>query len=191
MDLHRTAIVTVARRRWSGWLFFALFLATVVVSNWLVSSVGVVSIGFGLHATAGVFAAGLGFTFRDLLQDQSGRAWVVIAIVGGAILSALFSPQLALASGAAFLASETLDFGVYTPLRDRGRFLSGVAASNCVGLLVDSVLFLWLAFHSLDYLAGQVIAKSYMTILAVIVLYGFRRRQTLVTTSISKRAGTT
>jgi hypothetical protein len=40
-------------------------------------------------------------------------------------------------------------------------------AAHPGGAVVDSALFLWLAFGSLDYLAGQVIGKSYSTIAVV------------------------
>jgi uncharacterized PurR-regulated membrane protein YhhQ (DUF165 family) len=156
--------------RWAGYSFFLLFLATVLVANWLAAKVGIIGVGFGLRAPAGVLAAGLAFTFRDLLQDQLGRLWVVVAIMVGAGLSALFSPQFALASGVAFLLSEVADFAVYTPLRQRGHRLVGVLVSNVVGLVLDSALFLWLAFQSLEFLPGQVVAKLYMTIAAVGVL---------------------
>jgi uncharacterized PurR-regulated membrane protein YhhQ (DUF165 family) len=82
---------------------------------------------------------------------------------------------LALASGTAFLASELADMLVYVPLRRR-HWLGAVALSNTVGLVVDSALFLWLAFGSLDFLAGQVVGKAEMTVLAVGVLWLVRRR---------------
>lgn len=153
----------------------------------------------GLVAPSGVLWAGLAFTLRDLVQEQfgrvpttvdvsradykdivaraerSGRIWTVGAIVVGAILSALVSPQFAVASGAAFLVSELADFAVYTPLRRR-HWLAAVALSNTVGLVADSVLFLQIAFGSLDFLAGQAVGKLWMTVLAVALLRIWRRR---------------
>jgi hypothetical protein len=52
------------------------------------------------------------------------------------------------------------------PLRER-RWLLAVAASNLVGLLIDSVLFLQIAFGSLDFIEGQIIGKIWTTIFAV------------------------
>ena len=155
-----------------GWL--AAYIGTIFAANWALVTFGLVPVGFGLLAPAGVLFAGLAFTFRDLLHDALGRWWVLAAIVVGAALSALVSPQFALASGAAFLLSELADFAVYTPLRRR-HWLGAVAASNVVGLVVDSALFLWLAFGSLQFLPGQVVGKSYMTVLAVLVLWSWRR----------------
>jgi hypothetical protein len=54
------------------------------------------------------------------------------------------------------------------------RHLAAVALSNVVGLLVDSLLFLPLAFGSLAYLGGQVAGKVATTVLAVAVLAGAR-----------------
>ena len=158
---------------------FAAFVATVWGANWALAKYGVVSIGFGLMAPAGVFFAGLAFTFRDLLHESSGRLWVLVAIVTGALLSALLEDArtFAVASGTAFLVSELADFAVYTPLRERG-WLRAVFASNVVGFTVDSLLFLWLAFGSLEFIQGQLVGKAYMTGLAVVALWLWRRRAT-------------
>ena len=95
------------------------YVAVIVLANWAIQQFGVVPVGFGLVAPAGVYFAGLAFTFRDLVQEQLGRAWTFGAILIGAALSAVISPQFALASGVAFLISELADFLVYTPLRTR------------------------------------------------------------------------
>ncbi len=151
------------------------YVSTIFAANWMVATFGVVPVGFGLAAPAAVYAVGLAFTFRDLTQERLGRSWTLGAVAAGALLSALVSPQLALASGSAFLASELADFAVYTPLRERRQWLLAVAASNSVGLVVDSALFLSLAFGSLDFLAGQVVGKAWMTALAVGGLWLLRR----------------
>lgn len=155
--------------------FLVLFIATIFLANWAIETYGLVPVGPGLIAPAGVYFAGLAFTFRDLAQERLGRWWIVAAIVAGALLSGLVSHKFALASGIAFLVSELLDFAVYTPLRERN-WLGAVAASNVAGLVADSVIFLWLAFDSLQYLPGQVVGKAWMTLLAVAVLWFVRRR---------------
>lgn len=155
--------------------YLILFIATIFFANWAIVTFGLVPVGPGLIAPAGVYFAGLAFTFRDLAQDRLGRGWIVAAIVAGALLSGLVSEKFAVASGIAFLISELLDFAVYTPLRKRN-WLGAVAASNIVGLAADSVIFLWLAFDSLQYLPGQIVGKAWMTLLAVGVLWLLRRR---------------
>lgn len=150
------------------------YIATIFGANWAIATFGLVPVGFGLVAPAGVYFAGLAFSLRDLVHDHLGRGWTLGAIVAGAGLSALVSPQFALASGVAFLVSELADFAVYSPLRAKG-WLTAVAASNVVGLVLDSALFLWLAFGSLDFLAGQLVGKAWMTLIAIAALWAWRR----------------
>lgn len=150
------------------------YAATIVLANWAITMYGTVPIGFNLLAPAGVFFAGLAFTLRDLTQDSLGRRWTFAAVVVGAMLSGFLSGPLAVASGLAFLVSETADLLVYTPLRERG-WLWAIAASNTVGLVIDSMLFLWLAFGSLEFLAGQVVGKVEATLIAVVVLWIWRQ----------------
>lgn len=153
---------------------FLLYLATIVAANLAITHVGLVPVGFGLLAPAGVYVAGLAYTLRDLTQDALGRRWTIAAILVGAALSALLTgPALGLASGIAFLASELLDMAVYTPLRRR-HWLGAVAASNVVGFVADSALFLTLAFGSLEFLPGQLVGKATMTLGAVAVLWYWR-----------------
>lgn len=150
------------------------YIGTIYAANWALVTFGFVPVGFGLLAPAGVYFAGLAFTLRDGVQHMMGKWWVLLAIAAGAALSALVSPQFALASAAAFTFSELTDFVVYTPLAHR-RWLLAVAASNLVGFVADSVLFLWLAFGSLDFVAGQLVGKAWMTALAVVVLLAVRK----------------
>jgi hypothetical protein len=152
----------------------ATYVGTIVAANWLVQHLGAVPVGLGLLAPAGVYMTGLAFTLRDLLHEVAGRWAVLVAILTGAVLSALIAPPaIALASAVAFGTSELADMAVYTPLRERRR-LTAVAVSNLVGLTVDSALFLRLAFGSLQFLPGQIVGKAWMTALAVIVLAGSR-----------------
>ena len=97
-------------------------------------------------------------------------------MAGAALSGAVAPPQLIMASAAAFLLSELADFAVYTPLQSRGLVLA-VLASSVVGLVVDSVLFLWLAFGSLDYVAGQILGKLWMVLLALPVVHWIRKRE--------------
>jgi len=161
-----------------GWVAAAGFVATVWIANWLISHFGVVQVGFGLLAPAGVFAVGVAFTLRDIVHRTLGPYVVMGAIVLGAALSWLIAPAFALASGVAFLVSELADLMVYSPLRDRS-WLGAVVLSNTVGLAIDSALFLWLAFGSLAFFWGQVVGKAWMTLLAVVLLGVVRHRAVL------------
>ena len=82
---------------------------------------------------------------------------------------------LVIASATAWLFAEAADMAVYTPLRKRN-IAAAVMMSGIVGAVADSVLFLWLAFGSLDFLAGQVVAKIYISaIVAVFLWYRSKR----------------
>lgn len=152
------------------------YIFCIVAANATLALVGLIPVGFGLMAPAGVLWAGLSLTMRDLVQDRLGRWPVVWAIVAGAVISLLFAPSFAAASGIAFLVSELADFAVYTPIRRR-HWLAAVALSNTVGLLVDSCLFLWLAFGSLEFLPGLILGKLWVTLATVGVLWIVRRRR--------------
>lgn len=151
------------------------YILVIYLANWAIQQIGPVPVGFGLVAPAGVYFAGLAFTLRDLVQEQLGRWWTVGAIVVGAAFSAVLSPELAIASGTAFLLSELADLAVYTPLRQRN-WLLAVGLSNTVGLIADSVLFLALAFGNLDFLPGQIVGKGWVTLVSVLLLWTVRRR---------------
>lgn len=156
-------------------IWLMAYIGTIFGANWAIEHYGFVPVGFGLMAPAGVYFAGLAFTFRDFVHERYGVRGALIAIAIGAACSWFVSPVFALASAAAFTCSELADLAVYAPLRKRS-WLGAVALSNTVGLVVDSALFLWLAFGSLDYLAGQVVGKAWMTALAVVVLALWRLR---------------
>ena len=51
-----------------------------------------------------------------------------------------------------------------------------MVASGVVGLIVDSIIFLWLAFGSLDFLMGQVVGKGWMVLLSIPLVHYLRRR---------------
>ncbi|MBX0328292.1 VUT family protein [Oscillochloris sp. ZM17-4] len=157
-----------------GMITLVGYVLTILAANLAITYLGIVPVGLGLMAPAGVYFAGLAFSLRDALQETLGRRWVVVAILLGAAVSAALSAQLALASGLAFLFSELADFVVYTPLRQRS-WLGAVVASNTVGAVVDSALFLWLAFGSLAFLSGQIVGKLWMTALTVVIILAWRR----------------
>jgi uncharacterized PurR-regulated membrane protein YhhQ (DUF165 family) len=151
------------------------YLATIPAANWAVTHYGAVPVGFGYTAPAGVYLVGLALVLRDLARETAGRLPVLAAIVVGTLVSYwLATPALATASAAAFALTETLDMAVYEPLRRRGLTVA-MLASNAVGLLADSVLFLKLAFGNLTFLPGQILGKTWMTLAAVGVLIALQQ----------------
>jgi uncharacterized PurR-regulated membrane protein YhhQ (DUF165 family) len=149
-----------------GLACLAGYIATIFAANYAVQHFGFVSVAPGLQAPAGVYFAGLALILRDAVQVLLGRKTSVLAIPVGAALSWFIAPALAVASGTAFLLSETADWLVFTPLQKRG-WNRALIASTIVGACVDSAVFLWIAFHSLAFWQGQVVGKLTMTIAAV------------------------
>jgi uncharacterized PurR-regulated membrane protein YhhQ (DUF165 family) len=174
-----------ARRRLEGYAFLAAFAACVPAANWLIGHVGtvcppgapcLVPVAPGLMAPSGVVMVGLALVLRDLVQRRLGLEWAVAAILFGGLLSWAVAPAaLVAASVMAFLFSEFADLAVYTPLQRRG-FVLAVVASSVVGLVVDTVVFLEIAFRDLDYLWGQVVGKGWMILLSVPFISWLRRR---------------
>lgn len=173
-----------APRRIVGALAATAFVSTLVLANWLTSSLGFVPVGFGFTATAGTFAAGFALALRDLTQDTLGRRGVLAVIVAGAALSFVIAdPFVAVASAVAFLLSELADFAVYSPLRRRSRlgdrrWASAVLASNAVGAVVDTVVFLGIAFGAaaiLPAMAGQLVGKSWATLAYLVIGWAVSR----------------
>lgn len=169
----------------TGFLALAAYAATIPLANWMIGNVGttctpdgpcLIQVGFGLMAPSGVLMIGAALVLRDVVHSMLGWRIAIAAIVAGTIMSAFVAPPaLVIASAVAFLLSELADFSVYAPLRQR-RLVSAVFLSGIVGSVVDSAVFLWLAFGSLDFIAGQVVGKAWMSILALPILFTVRRR---------------
>lgn len=156
----------LSRRIALGSTAVAAYVSTVLVANWATDRYGLVGVGFGLVTTAGTYAAGLALGIRDAVQDLLGRYGVLAAIALGALLSYLVaSPAIATASGIAFAVAEMADLAIYTPLRRRG-FTRAVLASNAVGAIVDTFLFLQIAGSPLtgQVVAGQLVGKGWATL---------------------------
>jgi uncharacterized PurR-regulated membrane protein YhhQ (DUF165 family) len=168
-------ILRSGREHTSGVTALAAFGGAVGAAN-LMSVSWLVPVGFGLHAPSGVYLAGLTFALRDLIHDQVGLAGVLVAVaIGAGAAGLLATSQLAIASATAFAVSELVDTAVYAPLRRRGRPVLAVALSNLAGLAADSTLFVWLAFGTTELLAGQVLGKTWITLLVVPLLSARRR----------------
>jgi queuosine precursor transporter len=154
------------------------FAATVPAANWMMMNVGqcheggpcLIPVGFGRMAPSGVLMIGAALVLRDAVHRIAGAKMALVAIAIGAALSGLISPPaLVVASVAAFLLSELVDFAVYAPLHRRKLWMA-VLASGIAGAAVDSAIFLMMAFGSLDYLAGQVLGKVYASVAVAALL---------------------
>jgi queuosine precursor transporter len=154
-------------------IWLAAYILSIFAANAALAVFGLVPVGFGLMAPAGVFFVGLTFTLRDAVHERYGALGSTLAVLVGGAVSYLVSPSFAVASTVTFLVSELADLAVYTPIRKR-HWLTAVALSNVVGLVVDSALFLWLAFGSLEFIAGLIIGKLWVTLATVAVLAAVR-----------------
>ncbi|QEL25812.1 VUT family protein [Bosea sp. F3-2] len=173
------------QRRIEGLVALVLFGLTIPLANWLIGNAGTVCVPNGpclvpvwpgVMAPSGVLMVGLALVLRDIVQRRLGTLAGLGAIAVGTLISALLAPPaIVIASVSAFLLSELADFAIYTPLQRR-RFLTAVFASGMVGLVVDSIVFLYLAFGSLDFLTGQIIGKAWMVMFALPLMYLMRRR---------------
>ena len=173
------------RKNVEGAIFLVLFCLTIPAANWMIGNIGTVCtpeglclipVAPGLMAPSGVLMIGAALVLRDLVQRRLGVEFGIAAIIAGAGISAAIAPaSLVTASTAAFLLSELADFAVYTPLARR-RLITAVVASSMVGLVMDSIVFLWLAFGSLDFLVGQIVGKSWMVLFAIPLVAYLRRR---------------
>lgn len=167
-----------------GYAAFGLFAATIPAANWLIGNVGVqfgpnephlLPVGFGLMAPSGVLMVGAALVLRDIVHEKLGTSAALSAIALGGVLSWwLAPPALVMASVLAFTLSELADLTVYAPLR-RKRLGLAVLASGVVGAVVDSAVFLLLAFGSLSLIEGQILGKFWMSAAAFTVILGMRR----------------
>ncbi len=129
------------------------FVLTIPLANWMIGNVGTVCppdgpclipVAPGLLAPSGVLVAGLAFVLRDLVQRRLGLAWAIKAIVLGGLISAAVSPPAL------------------------------VVASSMVGLVVDTSIFLQLAFGSTDLMWGQIVGKGWMVLFAIPLIHLLR-----------------
>jgi uncharacterized PurR-regulated membrane protein YhhQ (DUF165 family) len=121
-------------------MFSALYLTSIVLVN----------VGFAyvplIHGWPPMsLAVGLVFVLRDYAQREIGHRVVLLMLVGAVLSYFMASPAIALASCAAYLVGETVDWAVFTwsrrPLAER------VLLSSAVGTPLDSVVFLALIGH--------------------------------------------
>jgi hypothetical protein len=133
-------------RRWT-----ALYVGLMPVINWAFAGIDTIPIpadfgGGSWHPFTVV--TGLVLVVRDFAQREI-RHWIFGAMIIGLALSTLTAwPVIVVASGVAFLISETADWAVYTfsgrPLSQR------ILISSCISAPIDQVLFIYLASQVVD-----------------------------------------
>lgn len=154
-----------------------------------------IPVWFGYNAPSGVLFVSLALVTRDYVQWALGRdpkrpadrrviTVMVALILAGSGLSwvaAHMNPQpphthIILGSAVAFLASESIDFLIFSVvalarinLREP-RWARAVLIGGLAGAVADSLIFLAIAFGSLQFWQGQIIGKSYGIVLAAAVI---------------------
>lgn len=172
-----------------GLLGLTIYALSIPAANWTIQHVGhpppfpggphTIPVGFGLDAPSGVLWIGVALVARDVVQFELGRLVVLAAILGGAALSYAVAPvSLATASALAFGIGELADFAVYTPLAERRLWLA-VAASGAVGAVIDSLVFLQLAFGSTQFWQGNTLGKLWVSLAAAPLFVIVRRNRAL------------
>jgi uncharacterized PurR-regulated membrane protein YhhQ (DUF165 family) len=96
---------------------------------------------------------------EDALFDRLAGTWRIVA---GSLL--------------AFAVSETIDNSFGTWLRDRVHDAFRVLGTNAVSVPLDSVVFLLVAFGSLEFIEGQIVVKYAATVLFGVPLVVVLRR---------------
>ena len=157
----------------------------------------------GLVAPGGTFLIGIALSMIEIAHRTApGRregfvnaqvmvacGWVASAILAGylAILNVM-SPddplfdrlagtwRIVAASLLAFAVSETIDNSLGTWMRDRVHDAWRVVGTNAISVPLDSIVFLLVAFGSLDFIKGQIVVKYAATLLVGVPLVLVLRR---------------
>ena len=183
-------------------LLIALYVACELIAN--VAANKPVSV-FGIVAPGGVFIYALTFTLVDLLNERLGAARarrVVVAAFLANVLFALYAalivalpapayytgqeafasvvgatPRIVSASLVAYLVSSMIDVEIFALWKRRigGRPGIRVIVSNAVSTLVDSALFVLVAFAGilplLPLILGQYVLKMAVTFVSVPLIH--------------------
>lgn len=133
--------IFVTGRRWT-----ALYVGLMPVINWAFAGISTIPIPEDFGAGSWhpfTVITGLVLVVRDFAQREI-RHWIFGAMLIGLALSTLTAwPVIVVASGVAFLISETADWAVYTfsrrPLSQR------IMISSTISAPIDQLLFIYLA----------------------------------------------
>jgi len=157
----------------------------------------------GLTAPGGTFLIGIALSMIEVAhrtaptrregfvnaQVMVACGWVASVILAGylAVLNVM-SPEdplfdrlagtwrIVAASLLAFAVSETIDNSLGTWLRDRVHDAWRVVGTNAISVPLDSVVFLIVAFGSLEFIEGQIVVKYAATLLVGLPLVLVLRR---------------
>src|SRR5262245_29594347 len=161
-----------------GWLALAMFLASIPFANWWLTVHGLAHYPLIGTVPSAVWIIGVAFVLRDLGQLGAGRRWAWAAIVAGVVISYVVADaRVATASAVAFAWSESTDALIFTPLANRGTraFILGVSISGYAASVVDSVLFVRIAFGSYAGWWQLTVAKILFVMAATPIAWAIRQ----------------
>ncbi|NQV47329.1 MAG: hypothetical protein HQ504_06045 [Rhodospirillaceae bacterium] len=120
--------------------YTGLYIALIVAVNYAFSVVPLVKLPDGTMWPPVSLLVGFVFVVRDFAQREIGHRVLLAMLVGVAISYVMADPFIAMASAAAFLISELVDWAVYS---FTGKTLSErVLYSSIAGAPIDSAVFL-------------------------------------------------
>ena len=188
-------------------LLIALYVACELIAN--ITAVKPVAMG-SFVVPAGVFIFALSLTFIDLINERLGKQrarQVVYGAFAASFLLAIYCQfaialpaapfyewqegyaavlgstwRIAIASLTAFLVASLIDVEIFAWWRQRfGRYKwARVLASNTISTLVDSVIFITIAFWGeyalLPMIEGQYAVKMGITAISIPLIYLIRAR---------------
>jgi len=138
--------ILLMKRPWT-----ALYVGLMPLINWAFAGIDTIPIPESLGGGAWhpfTIVTGLVLVVRDFAQREL-KHWIFGAMIVGLALSTLTAwPVIVVASGVAFLISETADWAVYTfskrPLSQR------IMISSLISAPIDQVAFIWLASFAVE-----------------------------------------
>jgi len=189
-------------------LLIGLYVACEVISNITASKTVAV---IGIEVPAAVFLYALTFTLIDLINERLGKQgarWVIYTAFAANLLLAGYSqfaillppapwyrgqvafatvlgstPRIVAASLTAYIIASLIDAEVFAWWRQRiGRYRwARVLASNSLSTLVDSIIFIsiafWGAYPLLPLIRGQYLVKMSVTVVSIPLIYLIRTRR--------------
>ena len=149
------------------------YMALIVGVNWIFAVTPLLELPTGELWSPASLIVGFVFVVRDFAQRRVGHHVLWAMLVGCAVSWWMASPQLALASAAAFAVGELGDWGLYTLTRKP--FSQRILLSSLLGTPLDSLVFL--LFIDMASAEG-IVAMSLSKLLgAFVVFYLVRRRE--------------
>ncbi|MBE0532541.1 MAG: VUT family protein [Rhodospirillales bacterium] len=156
--------------------YTALYILLIVAVNYGFSVSPLVKLPDGTMWPPISLVVGFIFVARDFAQREIGHKVLLAMLAGATISYFMASPMIAVASAAAFLVSELVDWAIYSftrrPLSQR------ILYSSALGAPVDSLVFL--SGVGLLSTAGVVAMTASKMVGALIVWWLVRRREPAV-----------